>query len=158
MAENCRLAGENCIRLAISPYKGKAYDDFWNEIESLVGCCRQAAAWRQDARWYTFEEWLIGVRMRSGRWLRGVKVGPGPSLRIPQNEIQTLFLRVAHKLAGKFAEINDMRDKATGRLGMILPKPVETFRETRQHRVADLPQAMRKAPSGLIVPSGIAAQ
>src|ERR1700751_4496145 len=51
LSENFRLAAEDCEKLARLPKKGRAYTSLRNKLELLEGACRQAVAWRDDARW-----------------------------------------------------------------------------------------------------------
>jgi hypothetical protein len=163
LEDNCRTAIDACDQLAISPVRGVQYNRFWEAIDLAMGCFRQASYWRQDARWLPPEHILINIRMAAGEWIRGYSlVGKGvvglPRLRLTERELGENFKATAKLLRKTHKYLIGLRDDKTGRTGMILPKPVANFRETRQHRVADLPPAMMKTSAGLIVPSGVAAQ
>lgn len=158
LEENCRLAIDSAEQLAKSPIRGTSYDQFGKSIDLIIGCLRQACYWRQDARWLTREENLSIIYQMSGNWLRGVSIGQGPKRRYTEGQLHPCFSLVADKLREMHKGVVALRDSSTGRVGMILPRPVENFRETRPHRVGELPLAMMKTPAGLIVPSGVAAQ
>jgi hypothetical protein len=50
--------------------------------------------------------------------------------------------------------VEQLRTRATGRIGMILPAALEgPHRQTKDNYALGLPEGMRKRASGLIVPS-----
>ena len=158
LAENARLAAEDCDKLAKSPRKGPHYRCLLEHLESVEGCCRQASVWREDARWLRIGLYVAEMARRAGDWLRGVKVDKGPRRRIPPGQLHPLFVLAAGQLRMAYAKAIEFRDKAPPHLGMVLPKPLPgPHRDTRPISVA-LPPGMVKTDSGLIVPAGAMSQ
>jgi hypothetical protein len=150
LSVNFRLAAEDCEKLAVSPRKGPTYAALRDKLELLEGACRQAAMWRQDTRWLQVGLLMEEAHKRSLEWLRGVQVAGGPRVKIAPGHMHPLFKKLAENLRAAHAKADEMRTKATGRVGMILPTPqAAPLRDTT-------PVGWRR-PSGLIVPSGYAA-
>jgi hypothetical protein len=142
---NLRLAAQSCDALAVHPRKGKNYTKLRDELRLVEGACRQAAFWRQDARWLRIGLFIAEAHKRSGGWLRGLKVG---NVRVPlaPGHLHPLFVKLAEILRAAYARADEYQTKATGRIGMILPKPGPApHRDTR-------PVGYRRSPGGLILP------
>ena len=152
MAENLRLAAQDCELLATSPAKGFIYDRYRKELKLVEGACRQASAWREDARWLPIGLQMAECHKRAGEWLRGVVQPDGHRAPIPFGQKHPLFLRLSEVLRMLLAQVEALRTQATGRSGMILPGAAPLpFRETRQHQI-NLPAGLAQRASGLIVP------
>ena len=108
LAENLRLASSDARLLSILPAKGKCYERFRNSLKLVEGSCRQLAYFREDARWLEMGILMEDAHQRVRRWV----VGHG------QPE---LFRLMSEKLSQMEIMANQLRDKATGRTGMILP-------------------------------------
>ena len=146
LATNFRLAAEDCDKLAVVPEKGFVYHALRSKLKLLEGACRQAAAWRGDARWYPIGLQMEQCHQRAGEWLRGVKTEAG---RMPhtQAELHTLFTLLAKALRQLHGVAENLRTKATGKVGLILPTPGRApHRETRPVQV--------RTPGGIILPAG----
>ena len=155
MAENLRLAAEHADDLAVKPFKGPVYEKFRDEIALVEGCCNQAGTHREDARWLRWGPLMGAVHQQAGDWLRGYKdKETGERIRLAESDTNLVFLKLAEHLRAMHAQIEKLRDEATGRVGMILPKPVMPFMRDpseKKHRVM-LP-AM--SPGGILIPAGV---
>ncbi len=130
---NLHAAIFHCAALAKLPMRGPTYSALRQELKLAEGCCRQIAAWREDARWLRYGLLMEEAHQRSGNWLRSHAPRP-------------LFVKLSEALAHLLKRCGELETKATGRVGMILPKPLEApHRDTRPVQV--------KTP-GLIVPVG----
>ena len=156
MAENLRLAAQDCELLATEPMKGFIYDRFRKSLKLVEGACRQASVWRQDTRWLPIGVQMSECHKRAGDWLRGVVQPDGHRAPIPFGQKHPLFLKLAEILRALLKQVGSLRTSATGRTGMILPNVAPSpFRETRQHSVS-LPAGLTQRASGLIVPGACA--
>lgn len=143
MSENLRTAIDACEKLATVPLKGPVYDRFRKALGLVEGCCRQAGGWREDSRWYPIGMLMEEAHRRAGEWLRGVKGPDGRRRPIPFGEKHPLFVRLAEEgLRPLQKVIDDLRTKATGRVGMILPEAG-----------APLMAGVVRRESGLLVPA-----
>lgn len=149
MRTSLTLAIEQCEDLARLPAKGATYVKLRDNLRLIEGCCRQASAWREDTRWLNFAFMLGEVHKKAGDWLRGYQHN-GMRIKMAPQHIGPLFLVLANNLRGVYALTDQIKNKATGRRGMILPEMGPTpFRETRQHRVV-----LPRTPGGIIIPAG----
>ena len=139
LAQNFASSAEKCEQLAWHPFRGFLYREFVKEIKLIEGACTQAATWREDSRWLTIGFMMGEVHRRAGNWLR---TSPTKETR---DEADKRFKKLAENLR-KFAhEAEDLRTKATGRSGMILPEPLPgPHRDTRPVQVV--------TPGGIIIP------
>jgi hypothetical protein len=148
---NFKLAVEHCIDLAKYARKGPTYTKLRDELRLIEGCCRQAAYWRQDARWLTMAEPIAEVHKRAGDWLRGIRVN-GVLRKNPEGQLHPLFLMLAQNLLKYHAFAEKLRTERTGRVGMILPTPQRAPIRTEGRQVqVMLPE--RRSPGGLILPA-----
>lgn len=148
LSTNFRLAAEACEKLAVSPRTGPTYAILREKLELIEGACRQAAVWRQDTRWLAIGMAMAEAHKRAGGWLRGVKVG-GVTVKLADGHRHPLFLKLAENLRAGERKSIELRDKKTGRVGMILPTP------GRAERRDVVPVGWRR-PSGIIIPAGAA--
>lgn len=150
LAVNFRLAAEHCENLARLPRKGQTYIELRKELRLLEGACRQAAAWREDARWLRVGLYMAETHRRAGDWLRGIKQPGGGWRPIAEGQRHPLFMKLAENLRAAQVKAEGLRDRVTGRRGMILPKPFPgPHRDTR-------PVGWTKRASGLITPAAAA--
>lgn len=148
LADNLRLAAEDADNLAKSPYKGPIYNQFRTRLGLIEGACRQASVWRQDTRWLVLGRLMAEAHQKAGGWLRGYKDGlTGQRIPFAEGVRNPLFLMLAENLRAAQKGAEELRTKATGRRGMILPDLMPApHRDTR-------PVTM----SGLILPGMAAA-
>jgi hypothetical protein len=142
LVTNFREAAERCRFLAWHPRRGYVYLKFVKNLKLAEGACRQACAHREDARWLPIGMALAETHKRAGRWVRGSKT------KDERAAAQRLFNKLSDQLMALARDVDDVRNKATGRIGMILPRPLEgPYRETRPIQVL--------TPGGIIVPDGV---
>jgi len=147
-----REAREEAENLARSPRRGPHYKNFRDKIRLVEGACRQASYWREDTRWLDIAQWCGVVHKHCGEWLRGIKVKGGPRVKIAEGQLHPLFLRCAARLEAARLWTVELRDKATGHVGMILPTPLAgPHRDMR-------PVGWNRTPSGLILPAAAGMQ
>jgi hypothetical protein len=151
LEENFRLAADNAEKLAHVPAKGPVYAQFRDNLCLIEGACRQANYWRQDTRWLDIAKWCGTVHQTCGDWLRGIKVKGGPRVKLADGHLHPNFMRAAQRLKACHQVAIDFRDKATGKVGMILPTPLPgPHRDTR-------PVGWSRTNSGLFLPAGAGA-
>ena len=149
LSENFRLAAEDCDNLAVSPRKGPTYASLRDRLELIEGACRQAAAWRQDTRWLSIGMYMAKAHELSLEWLRGISAGPGrPRVKIAAGQMHPLFVKLAENLRAAEKKAMDFKNKATGKIGMILP-------DAQRAPLRDTTPVGWRRPSGLIIPSGV---
>jgi hypothetical protein len=149
-----KLAAELADDLARLPLKGPTYDRFRKELRLIEGCCKQAAAWREDTRWLPIGMMMAEVHQRAGDWLRGFKMPDGSRVKIAATQINPCFTKLAENLRALERVALDTKNKATGRVGMILPEMQRgPHRDTRPAGWRAPPPAT--TPSGLIIPDGV---
>lgn len=152
METSFRLAIELCGALAVLPLKGEAYDKFRRQLRLIEGCCKQANTWREDTRWLLFIRLMGETHQRAGDWLRGIKQPDGTRVKIAEGELHPAFVMLAVNLRALHECAAGIRDKATGRSGMILPDEMPgPHRDTR-------PVGWNRSGAGILIPSGVAAQ
>lgn len=139
-----RLAAELCDDLAILPLKGVAYDRLRRELRLIEGCCKQAAAWREDTRWLPIGMAMAECHRMAGEWLRGVPQDDGTRRKISLGEQHPLFKKLAEVLRGLALVVERTRDQATGRVGMILPVAQEAPHRQNRPVPVRLPPAMTR--------------
>lgn len=150
LSTNFRLAAEDCDKLAKLPRKGRAYSSLRDRLELIEGACRQAAYFRQDARWLRIGLQMAEAHRRAGEWLRGIKVEGSPvRVKIAPGHMHPLFTKLAEHLREAQKRADEFRTKATGRMGTILPEA-----QPAPHRDT-IPVGWRQS-GGLIVPEGTA--
>lgn len=124
--ESFGSAAEKAETLAWNPRRGFVYREFLKEIKLIEGACTQAATWREDARWLTIGFMMGEVQRRAGNWLRN---SPTKETRA---EADKRFKKLAENLRRFAYECEGLRDKATGKLGIIVPEPLPgPHRDTR---------------------------
>jgi hypothetical protein len=157
LSANFKLAAEHCEDLSKLPRKGPTYLKLRAELKLLEGACRQAAYWRQDARWLRIGLYMEEVHKRAGEWLRGYKLPSGQRVTHREGTIHPLFMKLAENLRAGQQQAERLRERKTGRSGTILPKAMPApHRDTRPVQVL-MPDGFQKRRSGLIVPSGATA-
>lgn len=141
MAENLRLAAEDCRKLAWHPRRGFVYDHFRQCLQLVEGACRQAYYWRDfDSRWLDIGKTMHWAHERAGDWIRSLPSKEGRKVAHPR------FQKLSELLTSWHQEAQGVRTMATFRSGPIMPETLPG-----PHRDTKPVQVMR--PSGLIVPA-----
>ncbi len=144
LKHNLRLAAENCESLASAPRYGKIYTEMRKQLKAIENACTQIAVHRNgDARWLPIGQMMEEAHQRAGAWLR-----QGQPLAARQSRTP-LFRKLAENLRALYRQCEELETKATGRMGMILPKPLPLHREHR-------PVQVRKSTGGVILPDSYA--
>jgi hypothetical protein len=148
LSSNARKAAEHAENLGRLPRKGPTYRAYRDCLKLVEGACRQASAWREDTRWLKLGLQMAEAHKRAGDWLRGIKTSSGTRVKLAEGHLHPLFMRMAQNLRALEAKAEELRTKATGRAGMILPVPLPgPHRDTK-------PVGFTKRSSGLFVPDG----
>ena len=152
MTSQLKSAVDACVHIAKHDRRGWHYDRLRKALALVAGCCRQAAYWRGDARWLNTAMVCAQAHQRTGDWLRGFKDPiSGRRIMYSKKDITDLFTAMAANLAALHNAAVDLRDKKTGKAGMILPIVKEgPHRETRPVSVDGV--KFRELTSGLVVP------
>lgn len=135
-----RRAAEHCDKLAILPARGPTYRKLRDDLQIAENCCRQVGWYRQDARWFQIGLMMEEAHKRAGGWLRD----KGMPRTENSNLAHPLFLKLAENLRAGAKSAERVETMATGRVGMILPKPMAGATRTQGRMV--------QVPSGLILP------
>lgn len=147
LATNFRLAAEHAEDLAKLPAKGPTYIKFRHELKMIEGAARQAAHWRQDARFLSIGIACAKAHATAGEWLRGIRMPDGSRRKLARGEVHPSFMTLAAFLRKCHFKADGVKGRRTGRsagpyLPPVLPGP---HRDTR-------PAGWNTTPSGLIVP------
>lgn len=149
LSENFTLAAQYCDDLARLPRKGPSYQALRQSLGLIEGAARQAAVWRQDTRWLQIGLYVAEAHKRAGGWLRGYKTPDGIRITIREGQLHPLFLKLAENLRAGHRKAEEFKNKATGRVGMILPKAASTH--NLPHRETS-PVGYRKSSGGILLP------
>lgn len=147
-----KAAASCCAQLSVSPARGQLYDQLRKNLRLAGDCCRQAATWREDARWLNFDKQLTHCHKIAGDWLRGYKNDAGHRVHLAPSEIYQLFTKLGLNLAAMHTLAETTRDAKTQKRGMILPKIHHETRTQGRPSAVKLPPGMMARQSGLIVP------
>ena len=111
LEDSFRSAAEHCEALAIQQnrIKGQRYVKLREHLHFIEGASRQAAAWRSDARWLAIGQFAMECHKKCGDWLRFRTKGP-------------MFKKCAENMRMMELASRELKDRATGRLGDILPE------------------------------------
>jgi hypothetical protein len=91
---------------------------------------------------------MAEVHKRAGDWLRGTKQPDGTRVKVAPGHMHPLFVKLAENLRAAYVKAEELRTKATNRVGPILPKPgVAPHRDTR-------PVGYSRSSGGILVPNG----
>jgi hypothetical protein len=145
LVDNLKSAAQSCEYLARSPKKGPTYHKLRKELKLIEGAARQAGHWRRDARWLQIGLYMEECHKRAGDWIRGIQQPDGSRRPISFGQMHPLFVKLAEVLRASHKGALDLRDKATGKVGAILPKP------QRVDRPVGAPIGWRKSSGGILV-------
>jgi hypothetical protein len=135
LADNFKSAAQDCDTLSKRPRNGRAYDDLRRKLKLIEGACRQAAYWRQDTRWLPIGLMIEDVHQRAGGWLRGVPTTDGRKIPLAAGQLHPLFAKLADNLRALYTVAEDLRTKATGRSGIILPDQIKAPTRTQGRQI-----------------------
>lgn len=133
-----REAAEHCEALALQQNRitGQRYVKLRENLMLIEGAARQAAMWRDDWRWLKIGQYAAECHKRCGDWLRFKTRG-------------RMFLTLAENMRMMQLAAEDMRTRATGVRGPILPEQPKYEPENRQVAVS---------AGGIILPEGATLQ
>jgi hypothetical protein len=145
---NLRSAAADCDLIARQPISGPIFDRMRKSLKLVEGACRQAAYWREDARWLPLGVKMEEVHQRARTWLHR-----------PTVSSKKLFALLGDVLRKLLRDVDNLEFMATGRTGLILPKAQEPpLRQGRPVQVMLPGMGMRedgvetKTPGGIILP------
>lgn len=122
LTENFRLAAQHCEDLAKLTRKGPTYRKLRDELKLIEGAARQAAYWRQDARWLRIGLMMAEAHKRAGDWLRGIRdKETGIWKKLPPGVLHPYFMKLAENLRSGQTLAEQFKNARTGITGMILP-------------------------------------
>jgi hypothetical protein len=153
MYDNMRASIQLATDLAYKPGQGPTYSMFRDEMRSAEDCCKQAAVWRQDTRWYPLGNVIAQHAAITGKWLRGYKVEGRLGKTFYSRD---LYLMLAENLGGLLVIMNQLKDDATGRVGPILPE-VHHFSRTQDRPMQVMVPGEARSPAGILLPAGLVA-
>ena len=140
LKSNLRSAAADCDLIARQPVSGPIFDRMRKSLKLVEGACRQAAYWREDARWLPLGIKMEEAHQRARTWLHR-----------PSVSSKKLFTKLGDVLRQLLRDIERLEFMATGRVGAILPKPQPgPHRDTRPVAVM-LPE--RRSAGGIILPT-----
>lgn len=131
-----RAAEEHCRALAKQEnrIKGQHYNKLRTQLQLIEGACRQAAVWREDSRWFQIGQYAAECHKRCGGWLR-------------HRDPPKFFLLLADNMQMMFKAVQELKDRATGQRGAILPETPKYESPTP-----------RVSMGGIIIPDGATIQ
>lgn len=131
-----RAAEEHCRALARQEnrIKGERYNKLRTELQLIEGAARQASAWREDWRWLQIGQYAAECHKRCGGWLR-------------HRDPPKLFLLLADNMQMMLKATQQLKDRATGKIGLIVPERPKYEPVNRQVSL-----------NGLIIPAGVVLQ
>lgn len=139
MAENLAGAIEDCEAIARQRESGARFDSLRKRLKLVEGCCTQAAYWRQDARWLPLGVMMEQVHQRAREWLH-----------YPSVQSKKLFVMLADNLRKLEREVRRLRFMATGKTGVMLPKPRPSGRLSSTVLIS----GYRPSSGGVLLPNG----
>ncbi len=151
MRENLALAAEHCDKLAVESLRGDNYEKLRDELELIEGCCKQAAQWREDMRWWPIGQLMGECHKKAGGWLRGYKID-GETVRLAEGELNLNFVKLAENLRAIIKLVDQTKNSRTGKSGAIIPAPVKPF--MRQDRKFGYRASLGMTAGGIITLGG----
>lgn len=95
--------------------QGPVFERMRERLKLAEGACRQMCHWREDARWLYLAPMLEELHQRV-------------RLMITMRSSAELFGMCEQMLRKLVLDADSLENKATGRVGMILPDPVQVIR------------------------------
>lgn len=127
-----------CNDLANLPAQGPSYIRMRAELKEIEELCRQAAYYRDDARWLRIGMLMEEVHQQSRHWMR---------YRSPRFK----FLWLSERCQALLTAIEELRTKATGRVGQMLPKPQRAPDRT-EGRLVQVRAMPNQTAGGILLP------
>lgn len=141
LKDNLRSAAADCDAIANNPQSAVAFTRMRASLKICEDMCRLAAVFRDDARWFTPGLVMEQAHQIARKWLHR-----------PTVQSKKLFTGLAAALRKIHADLGVLETQATGRIGMIVPKPLEgPVRSGRPIQVPQMP--FRKTAGGIILPT-----
>lgn len=139
LVSNFREAAEHCEDLALQHNRiaGQRYVKLRDNLMKIEGASRQAAMWRDDSRWLLIGQHAAECHKKCGDWLRFKTRG-------------RMFEKCAENMRMMLAAAQQMKDRATGVRGAILPATPKYDPANRSVQV--------RTPGGLYLPAGAVLQ
>ena len=125
---NLRSAATDCDIIAKQPVSGVHFDRMRKSLKLVEGACRQAAMWREDARWLQPGLYAEEAHQRARLWLHR-----------PSVSSKKLFTKLGEALRKMLADIEKMEKAATGRSGLILPASMTMRAPLRENTPISVP-------------------
>lgn len=108
---NLQGAADDCDMIARHPQSGLAFQRMRSRLALAEGACKQAAFWREDARWLRIGLVIETAHQKARQWLDPATVST-----------KKMFTTLASALRQMLLDLKRLETGATGRTGMILPK------------------------------------
>jgi hypothetical protein len=115
MRDRLRSCISDCRLLAMLPLQGPTFIRLRANLKEIEELCRQAGYYRDDARWFRIGLVWEQVHQQSRFWIR-------------HHHPRKNFLWLSERCEALDKAVDDLQARATGRLGMILPKPAREIR------------------------------
>lgn len=146
MTSNLQLAAGLCDQLADCPKRGDHYNRLRKAMRLVEGTFKQAAVWREDARWLPWGLTIEKAHQMAGGWLRGIPQQGGGYVVLSEGTRHPCFVMLADNLRAMLRQVEALRTQKTGRRGMILPIP-----QRGPHRDT-VPTGWTKSLGGIVIP------
>ena len=140
MKTELRSAIADCDEVARQPKSGPQFIRLRRSLKLVEGCCRQAAHWRQDARWLIPGRQMEHVHQQARAWLHR-----------PTVSSKKLFTKLAAALRNILNDLHRLENLPTLRTGPLLPKPLAG--PLRSGASIQVPAAYVRSSAGVIVPA-----
>lgn len=142
LKENLKGAADDCAIIARQPSSGPEFIRLRERLALCEGACRQMSVWRQDTRWLPIGMKFEQAHQKAREWLHR-----------PTVSSKKLFTLLETALRKMQRDTEILHKRATGKVGMILPKPQRGEIRT-QGRAVQVPADYALTQSGLVVPAG----
>lgn len=118
-------AASDCALLAILPAQGATYSRLRERLRLAEGACRQMCQWREDARWLYLAPRLDTLRQMAMQMINS-------------RQPRALYHQLGQTLKQIVAFCDGLENRATGKMGMIIPDPEPLIRtESRPVQVIE---------------------
>lgn len=135
MKNQLRSAAADCDLIAKFPQSGEAFKRMRKSLKLVEGCCRQAAHWREDARWLSPALHMEHAHQIAREWLHR-----------PTVQSKKLFTGLAAALRQILADLLKLETMPSGRVGSIIVPGYG-------NRLVNLAGHPLRMPAGLVSPA-----
>jgi hypothetical protein len=139
LKENLAGAADDCEIIARQPSSGPEFVRMRQRLKLCEGACRQLSVWRQDTRWLPLGLKMEQAHQKAREWLHR-----------PSVKSKKLFALLASALRKLARDTEILHKKATGRVGMILPKVQREIRTAG--RPMQVPANFQTTTGGILLP------